>query len=168
MIVADVNLVAHLFIEGEMTGIVQRIREADPEWIVPPLWRIEFQSVLWKWIRHGGMSTGDAEAVWERALAALTPLERQPPWNAVLRDAIRRGVTVYDSQYITLAAQAAVPCVTMDRELLAKCPDVAIGPDRFLYPPGDGVREPGGEYSTLRERGQRSAAGTRTRRVRAG
>lgn len=141
MIVADVNLVAHLFIEGEMTGIVQRIREADPEWIVPPLWRIEFQSVLWKWIRHGGMSVGDAETVWGRALADLTPLERQPPWNAVLREALRRGITVYDSQYVTLALHLGAPCVTLDRDVLRKCPDAAIPPERFLSPPEGVIRE---------------------------
>jgi predicted nucleic acid-binding protein len=163
VIVADVNLVAHLFIEGEMTGIVQRMRETDPEWIVPPLWRIEFQSVLWKWIRHGGMSVDDAGPVWERALAALAPLERQPPWNAVLREAVRRDITVYDSQYVTLALHLGTRCITLDRDVLRKCPDVALPPDRFLSPPDGMIRETSIAYSPSKPDPKRSSVRRRRR-----
>ena len=48
MIVADGNILAFYMLEGARTQDAQILRKLDPEWIVPPLWSIEFQSILWK------------------------------------------------------------------------------------------------------------------------
>ena len=38
MIVVDTNVIAYLLIRGERSAAMDRLLEADPEWIAPQLW----------------------------------------------------------------------------------------------------------------------------------
>jgi hypothetical protein len=52
------------------------------------------------------------------------------------------GITAYDGQFIAVALEMGIPCVTEDRELQEKFPGIAISMDEFLKPEStDVVRE---------------------------
>ncbi len=50
MIAADCTLIAQLFLTTPETELAQRVALADDVWLVPPLWRSEFRSVLRKYL----------------------------------------------------------------------------------------------------------------------
>ena len=148
MIVVDANVLAFYLLQGEHTADAVRARERDAAWLVPPLWRAEFQSILWKYVRHGGLPEMTALDLLDKAMELLGPSVREPAADAVLRDALRWNITVYDAQYITLARQMGVRCVTEDRPLQKACPEIAISLKDFISgTQGDGrVREGKTDY----------------------
>jgi len=46
MIPVDANILAYYFIESSFTELARQVFAKDKEWIVPPLWRHEFISIL--------------------------------------------------------------------------------------------------------------------------
>lgn len=154
MIVVDVNVIAFYLIEGKRTADANALRENDGEWIVPAFWSIEFQSVLWKYVRFDGMPVGKALLLLDRALTMFSANEMTPSAEMVLRDATNWGITVYDAQYVSLARQIGVRCVTKDASLQKVCPSVAISLDSFLResPSGGLVRESPTPYRVRKSR----------------
>lgn len=140
MIIVDANIVAFYLIRGERSLDAGRLHALDSEWLVPPLWRAEFQSILWKYTRHGGMSEMSALALLDQAVELFRSSEKEPSPDCVLRDALRWKITVYDAHYITLARQLGVRCVTEDRPLQKACPEVAISLADFIAGAAGGNR----------------------------
>ena len=132
MIVADANVLAYLFISGDMTATAQRLRERDPEWAVPPVWRWEFGNVLVNHHRTGRLTAEACEELSAAALERLTPNERDVRQGVVLSTAIRTRCTMYDAAYVALAQQLGVALVTEDQALLRAVPEVAVSMERFL------------------------------------
>ena len=154
MIVVDANLVAFYLIEGKRTTEANALREKDGEWLVPVFWSVEFQSVLWKYVRFNGMPMGKALELLDEALTMFSANEVTPPPDVVLRDAINWGITVYDAQYASLAKQFGIRCVTEDVPVQKACPAVAVSLDAFLKgsPSSGMVRESRAPYRTRKGR----------------
>ena len=154
MIVVDANVLALYLIQGERTAEAHALRLIDPEWLVPAFWSVELQSILRKYVRFQGMPLEDALALLDQALSLFSPNEVVPPPDLVLRDALAWGITVYDAQYVSLARQYGVKCVTEDGAVQKKCPGRAVSLDAFLesQSPDGIVRESRAPYSTRRRK----------------
>lgn len=154
MIVVDANVLALYLIQGERTAEAHALRLIDPEWVVPAFWSVELQSILRKYVRFQGMPLEDALTLLDQALAIFSPNEVVPPPDRVLRDALAWGITVYDAQYVSLARQYDVKCVTEDTAVQKKCPELAVSLDAFLkaQSPGGMVREARAPYRTRRRK----------------
>lgn len=126
MIVVDVNILAFHFIHGEKTEAVNALRALDAVWIVPSFWLIEFQSILWKYVRFGGMQERQALQLLEQCQKQTACNEHTPSPELVLHDAISLGISVYDAHYISLAKQLGIPCITEDLPLQKACPGLAL------------------------------------------
>ena len=46
MIVVDTNVIHYCWVRGQNTEIAQAVRQKDPEWHAPILWRSELRNVL--------------------------------------------------------------------------------------------------------------------------
>ena len=148
MIVVDVNILANYTIKGARTKEAHRLWALNDYWIVPSFWRIEIQSVLWKYVRFQGMSKNEALAVMEQAIQFFSGNEQDIAPGVALQEAISSGISVYDAQYVALARQLNIPCVTLDKALQKACPDRVVLIDAFLSNrPGDGlIREASNAY----------------------
>lgn len=161
MIVVDVNVLAACVIAGDRTADVRELRDKDPEWIVPSFWRVEFESILWKYVRAGGMQMDKALDLLDASLDLFSANEDATRPDVVLRDALRWGITVCDAQYVSLARELGVFCVTEDRAVQRACPGIATSVRDFIRHDSGGarVRESKPVYRTRRGRGRSKVAG---------
>ena len=60
--------------------------------------------------------------------------ECEPSASKVIELVAEYGSTANDGQFIAVALEMGIPCVTEDRELQEKFPGIAISMDEFLKP----------------------------------
>jgi predicted nucleic acid-binding protein len=132
MIVVDSNIIAARSLTTVFTSKSEQIEQKDPIWVVPVLWRYEFQNILAIAIKTKLITAEEALVVWQRTAAILIKNEAEPSPEKVINLVARYGITAYDGQFIALALEMRVFCVTEDTELQEKFPEIAISMDGFL------------------------------------
>lgn len=132
MIVADVNLVAYILLQGPDTALAREVYKADSAWAAPPLWRSEFRSVLAAHMRKRGLTLADAWEAHESAERLLGAREAAPEAERVLQLVASSPCSAYDCEYVALAERLRVPLVTGDKELLRAFPKLAVSPGVFV------------------------------------
>jgi predicted nucleic acid-binding protein len=145
MIVVDSNIVTARNLTSSLTSKAVRVEEKDPVWIVPVLWRYEFQNILATAIKAKKINPEQALGVWETVSGILVENEYEPSASRVIDLVAKYGITAYDGQFIAAALEMRIACVTGDRELQEKFPGIAISMDRFLEPGSTGVVREGRE-----------------------
>jgi len=122
VIVVDTNVIAYFFIDGEKTEQARNVRRRDPHWCAPALWRHEYLNVLATYVREGGAALDDARALWRQSLDLLASAEQDVDMEAALTLTTQHRISAYDAQYVALARQLQIVCVTEDRRLLSTFP----------------------------------------------
>jgi predicted nucleic acid-binding protein len=142
MIVVDSNVIAARNLTSVLTFKAEKVERKDPIWIVPVLWRYEFQNILATAIRARQITPTNALEVWERVAAILVENESEPSAAKIIDLIAQHGITAYDGQFIALAMGMGIPCITEDQELRRKFRGIALSMDDFLGSPTLGsVRE---------------------------
>jgi len=131
MIVVDTNIIAYAYIQGDYTKLAHRVRELDPQWRLPTLWRHEFLNLLSVYVQHSGCSLDRALELWTNAVNNLSPCERIVDMAAALKLACEYKLAAYDAQFIVLAQSLRISCVTEDKSLLKKFPGLAMAMQDF-------------------------------------
>ena len=126
MIVADSNLIASCVLKTEATAAALALRERDPDWRVPRLWRYEVLNILATMIKAKLLARSDAESTYRQLLDILRANEKDPDPSSVLSLVERYGISGYDAHFVALARDLGVKLHTQDKELLKKFPDVAV------------------------------------------
>jgi predicted nucleic acid-binding protein len=131
VIVADVNLIAYLWITGEHTAAAEAVLAADHEWAAPLLWRSEWRNVLAGYLRRGELDLAGALERVAAAEAMVRGREYLVEAAPVLELVGRSPCSAYDCEYVALARQLGVPLVTSDRRILAAFAETAVSPGDF-------------------------------------
>ena len=134
MIIVDSNIVTARNLTSTLTSKAEQVEEKDPVWIVPVLWRYEFQNILATAIKAKQIKPEQALDIWEKVSKTLVENECEPSASKVIDLVAQYGITAYDGQFIAVALEMGIPCVTEDRELQEKFPGIAISMDGFLKP----------------------------------
>ncbi|MDP3017942.1 MAG: type II toxin-antitoxin system VapC family toxin [Deltaproteobacteria bacterium] len=134
MIVVDSNIVTARNLTSTLTSKAEQVEEKDPVWIVPVLWRYEFQNILATAIKAKQIKPEQALDVWKKVSKVLVENECEPSASKVIDLVAQYRITAYDGQFIAVAMEMGIPCVTEDRELQEKFPGIAISMDGFLKP----------------------------------
>lgn len=124
-----------MFIAGarsRMPCAESRVVAADPNWIVPPLWRSEVRNVLRGYTVAGRMKLGEASQLIERAEDRLAGNEYAVSSDHVLALVAATRCSAYDAEYVALAQASSTTLVTSDRKLRGLFPTVARTPEEFL------------------------------------
>ena len=131
MIVADTNLIVHLFVTGSHTETAEAVLRRDADWRAPRLWQSELRHVLWKLDRRQLLTIDDATGVAERAERLVRSVDLEISSPDLLRVANQTGCSPYDCEFAILAAELGCPLVTFDKALLQAFPMVATEPQSF-------------------------------------
>lgn len=132
MIVVDVNVIAYSLIAGEKTAEAHALRELDPNWIVPDLWRDEFLNILVTYVRQGGTSLETAKKLWQSAALLFEERENPASPTETLELAERYGLSAYDAQYLAVAVSLGVVLITEDKSLLRSVPQHCMTMRQFI------------------------------------
>jgi predicted nucleic acid-binding protein len=134
MIVVDSNIITARSLTSSLTSQAKQVEEKDPVWIVPVLWRYEFQNILATAIKAKQIKLGQALDVWKKVSKILIENECEPSASKVIDLVAQYGITGYDGQFIAVALEMGTPYLTENRELQEKFPGIAISMDEFLKP----------------------------------
>ncbi len=126
MVVVDANVLAYFYIRSEFTEAAEDLRQREPEWVVPTLWRSEFRNVLAAHIRRRRMTLEDAVLLHEAATRLVAGSEHQVDPISVLKLIQQSDCSAYDCEYVALATDLGLRLVTMDRKLLGSFPDRTV------------------------------------------
>lgn len=132
MIVVDTNVIHYCWVRGENTEVAQAVRQQDPEWHVPILWRSELRSVLTAYLRRGLLTRAQIVGILSIADQALAECEHIIPDDLVLDVVAGSTLTAYDAEFVALATALSTPLVTGDKAVLKAFPDRALTMEAFL------------------------------------
>jgi predicted nucleic acid-binding protein len=135
MIVVDSTIIAARNLSSVLTSKAERVEKKDPVWIVPVLWRYEFQNILATAIKAKQITPEYALDVWLKVAGILVENESEPSAARVMDLIAKYGITAYDVQFIALAMEMGILCVTEDGELQRKFPRVAVSMGDFIKTP---------------------------------
>jgi predicted nucleic acid-binding protein len=122
LIVVDSNIVAYLYLPGELTKRAEALLEQDSDWCAPPLWRSEFRNVLAGFMRHGHLSFETACAIQAEAEDLMAGAEHDVDSRSVLELVRDSACSAYDCEFVALSRALGVPLVTMDAKLRSAFP----------------------------------------------
>lgn len=131
MIVADVNLLCYLLIQGKHTEIAERVYARDRRWIAPRFHRFELLNVLSKSVRFDGMPREHAFALWNRAFRIVPGFAVEPDPLDVFNASVELKLTTYDCEYVVLARMRKLRLVTADKQVLSAVPNLAVSIEDF-------------------------------------
>src|SRR4030065_71177 len=109
MIVVDSNIVAARNLTSSLTSEAKQVEEKDPVWIVPVLWRYEFQNILANAIKAKQIKPEQALDIWEKISRILIENECEPSASKVIDLVAQYGITAYDGQFIAVALEMGIP-----------------------------------------------------------
>ena len=118
MIVVDTNVIHYCWVRGQNTEIAQAVRQKDPEWHAPILWRSELRDVLTAYLRRGLLTRAQIVGILSIADQALAEREHLIPDDLVLDVVASSTLTACDAEFVALATPLSVPLVTADKGVL--------------------------------------------------
>ena len=131
MIVIDTNVLAYLWIPGELTPLAEKALARDSAWVTSTLWRSEFRSVLSQYLRQGRLGMEAALRCLQGAELQMRGCEYLVPSALVMQAISESKCSAYDCEYVALAREMDVRLVTTDKQVLREFPGLAVGLESF-------------------------------------
>ena len=132
MIVVDTNVIHYRWVRGAHTGAAQAVRQQDPDWHAPILWRSELRNVLTAYLRRESMSREQIVEILDATDQALAGSEHIIADQLVLDVVEASTLTAYGAEFVALASALSVPWVTADKAVLKAFPDRAMTMEAFV------------------------------------
>jgi predicted nucleic acid-binding protein len=132
MIVVDSNVIAYCWIHGERTVQAHRLRQLDPDWHAPVLWRSELRNILAGYRRDGSLDGGQVRLIMAAAEAGFAGREHHLPSGRVFAVTESHRLSAYGAEFVALAEILGVPLVTEDRAILRSWPGRALSLDAAI------------------------------------
>lgn len=131
MIVVDVNIIAYLWIPGEMTPYAEAVLHRDPHWVSCFLWRSEFRNILAGYLRRGQLTSIQVERCLYEAEWQMAGHEYFIPSSLVMNKVTASSCTAYDCEYVALADDLKTILVTCDGKLLKEFPELTVSIKKY-------------------------------------
>lgn len=126
MIVVDTNVVAYLYLPGDLTTRAEALLESDSDWVAPLLWRSEFRNILAGYMRRKTITFEIARELQSEAESLLAGAEHEVDSRLVLELLRDSDCSAYDCEFVALAMSLGTKLVTEDKKLLKAFPAHAV------------------------------------------
>jgi len=131
LIIVDTNVIAYFIVPGDITQLAEAVREKDPFWAAPWLWRSEMRNLLALYVKREMLSLAEVQEHMASAEELMLGREYKVASDEVLTLAANSGCTAYDCEFIYLAGMLSVPLVTSDKKLLSAFPQFTQSTEAF-------------------------------------
>ncbi|HEY3131382.1 MAG TPA: type II toxin-antitoxin system VapC family toxin [Acidobacteriota bacterium] len=131
MIVVDTSVIAYLWLPGTHSDSASRALRKDPAWAAPTLWRSEFRNVIAGYLRRKRLSYATALQILSEAEALLRNGEYSVSSTDVMHLVLQSNCSTYDCEFAALAYELKASLVTIDKQLLAAFPKIAVPLEKF-------------------------------------
>lgn len=132
MIVVDNDVISYFWLDAARTPVAKQIRQQDPAWQAPTLWRSELRNVLYQHMAHRDLSLSAALQIADEVEADMRDVTTDVSTAAVLRLVDASGHSAYDCEYVALAQELGTRLVTGDTRLPRLFPETAVLMEDFV------------------------------------
>jgi predicted nucleic acid-binding protein len=128
MIVVDNDVISYFWIRMDTgrASLAQDVRERDPDWVAPQVWRSEFRNVLRGYMAGDYMTLAEALDYARMAEDDLRESTRLVSTRHVLELVNETDHSAYDCEYVALAQELDVQLVTGDETVADLFSDTAV------------------------------------------
>lgn len=131
MIVVDTNVIAQFLLPSPRSSSCERVHEIDPHWIAPRLWVSEFRNVLILYVRNKIISFDKAVEILQFAEQMFEDTTFDVKSSDIMKNSMKSTCSAYDLEFVSLAIEAGIKLVTMDKQILREFPSIAVRPEDF-------------------------------------
>ncbi|HXR98307.1 MAG TPA: type II toxin-antitoxin system VapC family toxin [Terriglobales bacterium] len=124
MIVVDTNILMYACVDNPLSPAAEKLRNLDPIWTAPALWRSEMRNALAGEMRSRGLVFEDALRVLDKAEGMVQTLAIEAH-GEIMQLVSLTLCSAYDLEFVVLARRLSVNLITMDRQLLQAFPGLA-------------------------------------------
>jgi len=124
MIVADTNIIAYLFLEGEFSSYAEKLLLKDAQWAAPILWRSEFRNILAHYLRKEILTLEQSQELMLEAMNLLRGREYEVASFQVLSLVSSCDCSAYDCEFVALAQDLDTHLITVDKKILSEFPSL--------------------------------------------
>ncbi|MCI5137825.1 MAG: PIN domain-containing protein [Candidatus Electrothrix sp. AR1] len=132
MIVADTNIITYLLLPSSYSDDLDALYKAEPDWVVPTLWRSEFRNVLALYLRKEIITLKQAVRLVQSADSVVAHNEFTVSSTEVLTLVDKSSCSAYDCEFVALAHTLETQLVTQDKKILREFPKTAMSVSDFL------------------------------------
>lgn len=131
MIVVDTNVIAQFLLPSPRSSSCERVHEIDPHWVAPRLWVSEFRNVLILYVRNKIISFDKAVEILQFAEQMFEDTTFDVKSSDIMKNSMKSTCSAYDLEFVSLAIEAGIKLVTMDKQILREFPSIAVRPEDF-------------------------------------
>lgn len=126
MIVVDTNVLVYFYLPTDLSVHANRLRDINPHWVAPRLWRSEMRNVLGLYLRKDLLTLEQAFRIQTMAETLLADAEFEVPSYEVLLLVSASTCSAYDCEFVALAQRLDTKLITSDKKILNAFPAIAI------------------------------------------
>lgn len=125
MIVVSTEIVAALYLPGELTETAETILRKDPAWATPLIWRALLPHHLSAPLRAGRLPRAIADEIIAEAPKLFLSREFPSPAKENMSFLYSSNCVAFIAPFLDLAKGLGIPLVTTDAEAIRAFPDIA-------------------------------------------
>jgi predicted nucleic acid-binding protein len=132
MIVVDANTIAYVWFPSAHQEAIFGLIHTDQNWVVPFLWKSEFQNIMAAYLRRKYYTFSQATEIMLKAESLLAGNEQPVKSVSVLGLVNQSTCSAYDCEYVALAKELNVKLITYDKKILREFPETAMKAEDYI------------------------------------
>ena len=130
MIIVSTEILAALYLEGDLTAVAEAVLERDPAWATPMIWRALLPLQLSEELAAGRLDSEEARQIARSAAMLFKGREFPSPLENNLEHVIA-GCPPLMAPFVSLARGLGCPLITTSVEVLRAFPEASIAAAEF-------------------------------------